>query len=180
MWRENWLNYLVQRSLTQSPAGSQSPALCPRDQSVDSDTNTFIDNLGDVWKRTQSWEEWLVDNMIVLLSGGTYSWWRNGQRGISCSSAVLHGGEEKLHAPIHAMGPQTGEQLCRIGPGGPGGNRLPMSQQCPRQTGTLGAVLPADLKWWVVPSTLCRWDMEWLVQFGAALHKTDKDILWRI
>lgn len=30
-------------------------------------------------------------------------------------------GEERFHAPIHAVGPQTGEQFCRIGPGGPGG-----------------------------------------------------------
>lgn len=33
-------------------------------------------------------------------------------------------GEEKLHAPIHAVGPQTGELCCRIGgPGGPEGQQ---------------------------------------------------------
>lgn len=35
-----------------------------------------------------------------------------------------------LPAAVQFRGRPAGEELCREGPGCPGGNRLPMSQQC--------------------------------------------------
>lgn len=54
-------------------------------------------------------------------------------------------GEEKLRAPIHAVGPQTGEQFCRIGPGGPRGQQAahePTVSRANRHSGRRAASRP--------------------------------------
>ena len=126
MWTENWLNYLVQRSVTWSPAGGQSPAWRPRAQywiwyCLISSLTTWMMGLSASpasLQRAQSCEECFIDNIVVLPFRETSTHWRNGQMGaLRSSKRQVHLGRRKLHAPIYAAGPQTGDLFCRKGSG---------------------------------------------------------------
>lgn len=73
----------------------------------------------------------------------------------------------KLHTPVYAVGPKTGEQFCKKRSWAswrtswPWGNDVSLQQRWPvarRPTAALGGVLPADQGWWVFPSTQPWWD----------------------
>lgn len=82
---------------------------------------------------TPNWEEWLMQQRVVLWSRGTSTGQRNGPTGPSWSSRQGNkinkyrgkfSGWEKAHAPVCAEDQPAGKQLCRKGPGDPGGRQV--------------------------------------------------------